>query len=172
MLGRFKNSFPGLMQPGPLVGCDGATDPYAGGATRLSAVKSVEADHRLLLQHRQGPRSHPRLPGDDPASVRDRPRAVHVQAQGAGRKADGGRASPCRDRATRIAEALLMTSQRVAGGACRWSGRALWRREATRARRAWSQRTSSIGLPCPEPRGRFAACAHTAPCVLQFLSFC
>ena len=58
------------------------------GGRRHQGRNGIRRNGRLLLQHRQGPGSDPRLPSDAAAPVRHRPRALHVPAPRLGRKAD------------------------------------------------------------------------------------
>ncbi len=64
----------------------------AGGGSRPGT--DLRRDRRFLLQHRQGPGPHPRLPrhGAPPAGLR--PRAVHLPLSGARPAADRRRAGP------------------------------------------------------------------------------
>ena len=64
------------------------------GGRRRQGGRGPRRDGRVLVQHREGPGARPGPPGDDPAPVRHRPRAVHVPAPGARRAADGGGAGP------------------------------------------------------------------------------
>ena len=58
----------------------------AGGGSRPGT--DLRRDRRLLLQHRQGPGPHPRLPRHGAAPARLRPRAVHLPLPGARPAAD------------------------------------------------------------------------------------
>ena len=53
-------------------------------------------NRRILVQHRQGPGPHPRLPGNTPAPVRNRPPAVHISTPRLGCKAHW--CGPCKRR--------------------------------------------------------------------------
>ena len=62
------------------------------GRRRREGRHRVRRDGRVQLQHREGPGVGPRLPRDDAAPARHRPRAVHVPLPGSGPEADRRRA--------------------------------------------------------------------------------
>ena len=63
----------------------------------------LRRDRRLLLQHRQGPGPHPRLPRHGPAPARLRPRALHLPLPGPRPEADRRRGPEGREGAAGVA---------------------------------------------------------------------
>ena len=70
---------------------------------------------RFFLQHRQGPRTYPRLSGDDSAPVRHRPRTLHLQAPGPRREADRRRAGPRGESGSGVVRPKILQVSRLGG---------------------------------------------------------